>query len=269
MIQISSSQGFDSTAVNKYHCAIDADQKTFKFFADFHKSLRMLNNSKYSACQRLLQTSLTTMNQVDAPAKWVALNAMGVSMFLGGRYHDADAYLRQSLSHLEILSKQGLSQDAYADIAGCLGDLAANIIKSRAANESEAFHMLKTALYMSERAYRPNVPILQSTQSLLALATLSHDKQKAKNLADKMLSSSDKMSELLRSDNNTPCTDAGAARSLGILAAVLTETDDCSAAVRVASASRSAMLQSCGASSADYARATMTLAHAHFAAARW
>jgi hypothetical protein len=227
----------------------------------------MLNNSRYSSCQRLLQGSLSKLDQVDAPAKWVALNAMGVSMCLGGRYHDADAYLRQSLSHLEILSRQGLSQDAYADIAGCLGDLSANIILSRAANESEAFHMLKRALYMSERAYRPNLPILQSTHSLLALATLSHDTQKAKFLADKMLSTNDSMLELLCNEKNKPCTDAGAARSLGILAAVLTETDDCAGAIRVATASRSAMLQSCGASSADYARATMTLARAHFVAA--
>lgn len=261
-------QGFDSTAVNKYHCAIDADDETLNFFADFHKSLRMLSHSKYSACQRVLLASLTKMDQVDAPAKWVALNAIGVSMCLGGRYHDADAYLRQSLSHLEILSKQGLSQDAYADIAGCLEDLAANIILSRAANASEAFHMLKRALYMSERAYRPNASILQSAHSLLALATLSHDTEKAKKMAEKMLSSDDSMLELLCNRKNTPCTDAGAARSLGILAAVLTETDDCAAAVRVATASRSAMVQSCGASSADYARATMTLARAHFVAAR-
>jgi hypothetical protein len=247
-----------------------ADDETSKFFADFQTSLRLMENSKYSASQKLLLATLTKMNQrhqADAPAKWVALNAAGVSMFLGGRFHDADAYLRQSLSNLDILSKQGLSQDAYADIAGCLGDLAANIMKSRAANQSEAFHMLKRALYMSERAYRPNVSILQSTLSLLALANLSHDTQQAKTLADRMLSSDDSMLELL-CDEKKPCTDAGAARSLGILATVLTETDDCAAAVRVAVASRSAMLQSCGAGSADYARATMTLARAHFVLAR-
>jgi hypothetical protein len=261
-------QGFDSTNVNQYHCVIHADDEAMKFFVNFKKSLRLLNNSKYSSSQRLLLTSLTNMDQADAPAKWVALNAVGVSMLLGGRYHDADTYLRQSFSHLENLSKQGLSQDAFADIAGCLGDLAANIIKSRAANESEAFHMLKRALYMSERAYRPNVSILQSTQSLLALATLSHDTQKAKKMADRMLSS-DSMLELLCDEKSKPCTDAGAARSLGILAAVLIETDDdCTAAVRVATASCRAMLQSCGASSADYARAAMTLARAHFVSGR-
>jgi hypothetical protein len=243
-----------------------ADDKTLKFFAQFNTSLRLIKNSKYSASQRLLLTSLTEMDQSDTSVKWVALNAVGVSMSLGGRYHEADTYLRQSLSHLEILSKQGLSQDAYADIAGCLGDLAANIIKSRAANYSEAFHMLKRALYMSERAYRPNLSIIQSTQSLIALATLSQDTQQAKKLADTMLTS-DSMVEILR-DERKSCTDAGAARSLGVLASVLTDAEDNDAAVRVATASSSAILQSCGASSADYARATMTLARAQFFSAR-
>jgi hypothetical protein len=246
---------------------MQADSETLKFFADFNTSLRLLNNSKYSASQKLLLASLAKMDQTDTPAKWVALNAVGVSMLLGGRYHEADVYLRQSLSNLEILSKQGLSQDAYADIAGCLGDLAANIMKSRATNESEAFHMLKRALYMSERAYRPNLSIIQSTHSLLALATLSQDRQAAKKTADKMLSSSDSMLELL-SDERKPCADAGAARSLGILASVLTDAGDCDSAVKVATASHSAMVESCGASSVDCARATMTLARAHFVSAR-
>ena len=266
-------QAYDPSLVNKHHCTINANSDTLRFFSDLHVSLKLLNQSKYSAAQKLLLRSLKQMDErgdgdVPDPAHWVALNAVGVSMSLGGRYQEADSYLRRALVQIETLSNEGLSQDAYADIAGCLGDLAANNIKSRSGKDVEAFHLLKRALYMSERAYRPNHTLIESSQSLLPLAILAQDPQRANLLAHKMLDSNSCMQRLLFNTEQVKVAEPGAARSLGMLASVVVETDQTDTAVRIAAAARQATAQHCGEGSADHARAVMTLARAHFLAGR-
>ena len=258
---------FDSNLVNKHHCSINTSKETVQFFSDLTASLSLVKQSKYSASQKLLLAGLDKMD-LQSPAYWVVLNAIGVTMLLGGRYQESNMYLRRALSSIEALSKQGLSQDAYTDLAGCLGDIAVNNLKSKCENGGEAFHLLKRALYMSERAYRPNAAIIENSRSLLALAAMQHDRQKAKDLALKMLDSNSSMQAFLLDRDDIKSGDEGAARSFGILAAVLTEADDGDSAIRVAAAARNAMRRRCGEGSADHARATMTLARARFLVAR-
>jgi tetratricopeptide (TPR) repeat protein len=263
-------QNFDSSTVNKHHCVINANHETLKFLADLKISLNFLEKSKYTASENILLAVLEEMDSIPqpSPAHWVVLNAIGVTLLLKGRYEESDGYLRRALSKIETLSKQGLSQDAYADIAGCLGDIAVNNLKSKRGNEVEAFYLLKRALFMSERAYRPNAAIVENSHSLLALAAVPHDLQKARELAHKMLDSNSTMQEFLLDRDKTKLGQEGAARSLGILAAVLTETDAPDAAIRVAAAARNAVRRQCGDGSVDHARAMMTLARAHFLDAR-
>ena len=191
-------------------------------------------------------------------------------MCLGGKYKEANTYLRRSLSHIEDLSKQGLSQDAYADVAGCLGDIAVNILKSKSRNDAESYHLLKRALYMSERAYRPNTAIVESSKSLLALASLGHDPDTANLMAHRMLDTNSIMQAFLYEGKKGSANIqdrvnvSGAARSFGTLAAVITETEEGDAALQIADTARKAILRHCGEGSADHARACMTLARAHF-----
>ena len=76
------------------------------------------------------------------------------------------------------------------------------------------------------------------------------------------------MQRLLFNAEQVKVAEPGAARSLGMLASVVVETDQTDTAVRIAAAARRAIAQHCGEGSADHARAVMTLARAHFLAGR-
>ena len=95
-------------------------------------------------------------------------NVLGIALHLEGNYEAAGAELQAALQLAEETGRRGATHDAFVDLAGCLGDLAANHV---ALGELDAAKMrVKRGLYMCTNAYRPSacaLGCLLSTRGLL------------------------------------------------------------------------------------------------------
>eukprot|EP00960_Hanusia_phi_P050496 760261-Hanusia_phi.AAC.2 len=117
---------------------------------------------------------------------WVVANGLGVALHLSGSLQGADHELNNALRACETLSAQGYTHDAYTDLAGCLNDLAVNeSLMMLDETSSQPVKRMKRARYMAERAYRPNLLVLHSLDSNLALLQAQSSLQEAKLLAEK------------------------------------------------------------------------------------
>jgi len=110
------------------------------------------------------------MEGTKIPASWPALNGLGLVEYRRGRYARADQLLQEALKQAQACSAQGLTHDAYVDLAGCLNDLAVNSIAlGKFDNAKKHFGR---ATYLAERAYRPDlrtISCLRSNQAMLCL----------------------------------------------------------------------------------------------------
>ena len=85
--------------------------------------------------------------------KRLLLNTQGLSLHLLGETEAAHERLTEALK-MATAAAAGGGHDAYVDIAGALGDVAANHIARQELSEAEA--ALKRGLFMLQRAYRPS-----------------------------------------------------------------------------------------------------------------
>ena len=245
-------RGFESRLVNKHECTINPNDETKRVLESIEDSKRLLDKAKHRKAQEMLRESLEKMDDTAAPVKWVALNACGVALHLGGQYQEAERFLRLALAEVEALASRGMSQDAFVDLAGCMGDLAVNSIK--VGHADQAITITKRALFMTARAYRRDESVVQGLQVILSYATMEHDPIAAKNLAVKITPAISALAE-----EKVVC-----ARSLGVLAEVMIGSSDELEGIKLANTSRSALNEMCGPTSVDFAAASMTLARGHF-----
>ncbi len=158
-------QWVDPKFVNAHQCAIDQDALTKTILKRIQRSLALLEKGQYKKARKTLNPDGLSFKErsetMPRSVAWAAANAMGVVMFHAGEFGEADKHLRTALRHCQELTSDGLSQDAYADLAACLSDVAVNVLKWKGESE-EAANLLKRALYMAERAYRPNYHLIES-----------------------------------------------------------------------------------------------------------
>jgi len=104
------------------------------------------------------------------PAAWPALNGLGLLAHHAGDYEGADKLLREAVDGVQRCAKDGLAHDSFVDLSGCINDVAANYI---AAGDWAAAHKFGSrAIYMAERAYRPDLRTLSALRSNLAMTAL-------------------------------------------------------------------------------------------------
>ena len=98
-------------------------------------------------------------------------NVLGLALHGSGDYVQAHAHLESAVKLAEECGRQGAAHDAFVDVAGALGDLAANHIRLEQPQDAEK--LLKRGAYMLKRAYRPSPTAqacLQSVDGWLAHA---------------------------------------------------------------------------------------------------
>ena len=197
-------QVVDTELVNAHHCVLEAqtDCGTRDVLRLVRRGLRLLDKGgNYATAQRLFSEGMARTAHGDdggSSAAWVACNAVGISLMLGARHDEADVVLEKAQRHCEVLTQQGLVNDAYTDVAGVLCDRAANLIQiGEEKRVAEAIAMLKRAKFMAERAYRPSHRLLDSLSSNLAAAlTLAGELEHAHDLAKSSVRTGDAMEAL-------------------------------------------------------------------------
>lgn len=81
-------------------------------------------------------------------------NIAGVAHHLAGEYDPAHEHLQRALALAEDCGRHGASHDAYVDLAGVLGDLAAN--SCMRTELEDAAIALKRGRFMLQRAHQPS-----------------------------------------------------------------------------------------------------------------
>lgn len=223
---VPSLQVVDPRYVNAHQCTLDQDSSTQKILHRIKRSLALLEQGQYSKAHRTINPEGLSSEELSASAPrniaWAAANTAGVVMFHAGEFSTADKLLRKALKHCEELTSNGLAQDAYCDLAACLSDVAVNVLKWKGQSE-EAANLLKRALYMTERAYRPNYHLIESLRSNLAAAYLETDPEQARTVVEKSVKTRDAVQTTL-SGGAAAMTDrekCGHARSLSVWSAPL------------------------------------------------